>query len=247
MIDAYVKCQGKFFNLVLNVSSPDDLEKLTSGNTDFKLIISHRDLIGFLKLPLSEFKKWVEKVKECRLSWGNFWYLVKRFEGKYENPDPEAYEKAEFILNELIKNKVKHEEPINVNNASYNPKTVQLIKKGIANILTETAISNIPSVKPNSWRQSEITTEWNNWLDKRRDPNKVNYSWGDLEPPKSEINDYDDEPEKKKHSKKEESKKEESKKEESKKWSEDDETQPRKWTTVVRGKPKKRETEKNTD
>lgn len=143
-----------------------------------KVKATPRAVLEILRLPIKELTGWMEAIDDFTFTFGNFWFLIRRFEGgKLESGDGESYEKAKLILDGLIRQKKEgkpvHQENlrIDLNYLSYEPRKVDLLKKAIEKL--EIPLDNSPIVKSNRWRDQTLTDDINAWLNKRRDPEKI--------------------------------------------------------------------------
>ncbi len=167
------------FRAAFDFENPKDL--LTLGVKNLKLSVSQKSICAILKLPLDRVKEWFEIIDTPPVIFANFWYFCQRFGGGvYEHGDPQSYEKAKLILQELKKQKVKIVDLPNLQYASYDKNKIQLIQEAL--VLLEAPIHQIPPVGQFKHRPPEVIVFWNTWLDEKRDPKNVTTGWGDLRP-----------------------------------------------------------------
>lgn len=160
------------FRAAFDFNDPSEIPK------DVKIKVSTKTLTKILSLPYADILRWFDVLKEPALTFDHFWDFCHRFHGnRYEHGDPESSQKAELVLQHLIKNNYKLTKIPRLIFASHDEKKIKLIQEALEKL--DCPIYRIPRLEDK--RNQRVIKQWNEWLDERRDPNKVTEAWGDLD------------------------------------------------------------------
>lgn len=140
--------------------------------------VSGKTVGKILELPLAEVTMLHANISEFPLTFDHFWSFCHRFSNnRFEHGDPESYQKAVFILDKLVDRKYKMTTIPKLMFASHDEKKIALIQDALEKL--DCPIYKIPKLEEK--RNRVISKKWNEWLDERRDPEKVVSEWGDLD------------------------------------------------------------------
>lgn len=155
-----------------------DFDKPSDIPKSVKVKVSSKTMSKILSLPYDEVLSWFAVLDTPQLTFAHFWDFCHRFGGnRYEHGDPESYQKAQLVLQHLIKNNYKMTNIPKLIFASHDEKKIILIQEALEKL--DCPIYKIP--KLDEKRNSHVSKKWNIWLDARRDPEKVVEGWGDLD------------------------------------------------------------------
>ena len=160
----YVDERGEI-KITATVSSPKNIpEKLRK-----KLFFNHSVIKAIISnTTASQLQEWFDAFPDFNV---NLHFLQMILGSNPMIPFPDANKKADLILHHLIKREYKWQATPDLRTYSFDEEKIAILRRALVEL--KAPLDTVQPLRYSHHRPDEITDGWNEWLDERRDHQKI--------------------------------------------------------------------------